>query len=110
VKTERADEAVLLVQEVAVAARIAGELPAFFAELERVRMECLLAQAETLAVRSPSRDDRVLSTAETAIRVGRSAWWVRQNKDTLPIVRLPSGRYGFSERGLERWMERRASG
>jgi hypothetical protein len=110
VKTERADEAVLLVQEVAVAARIAGELPAFFAELERVRTEVLLAQADTHAAQSPSRADRVLSTAQTAIRLNRSVWWVRQNKDSLPIVRLPSGRYGFSERGLERWLERRASG
>lgn len=50
----------------------------------------------------------VLSSSETAQRLGRSAWWVRQHKLELPLVRLPGGRYGFSEAGLERWINRRS--
>jgi hypothetical protein len=46
---------------------------------------------------------------EVAERIGRSKWWVYENKDALPIVRLPTGRYGFSEKGLERWIERRVT-
>ena len=108
--TERALEALQAIRQAAAEAQAVGELPIFLGELELVRMEILLS-ATTPAAQPPTgwKKDRVLSVNETAKRIGRSRWWVYANKDALPIVRLPTGRYGFSERGLERWIERRAS-
>lgn len=98
------------VRAAALQAQADGELSIFLGDLERVRMEVLLS-ATALATQpaTGSKKDRVLSVNETAKRIGRSRWWVYANKDALPIVRLPTGRYGFSERALERWIERRAS-
>src|SRR5258708_7574514 len=108
--TERALEVLQAVREAAFEAQAAGELPVFLGELERVRIEFLLS-ATTLAAQphAGSKKDRVLSVKETAKRIGKSRWWIYKNRGALPIVRLPTGRYGFSERGLERWIERRAS-
>jgi len=108
--TERALEVLQALRQAAAEAQAAGELPIFLGELELVRMEILLSAA-TLAAQPATgwKKDRILSVNETAKRIGRSRWWVYANKDALPIVRLPTGRYGFSERGLERWIERRAS-
>jgi predicted DNA-binding transcriptional regulator AlpA len=98
------------VRVAAIQAYADGELPIFLGELELVRME-ILVSATTRAAQplTGSKKDRVLSVNETAKRIGRSRWWIYANKDALPIVRLPTGRYGFSERALERWIERRAS-
>jgi hypothetical protein len=94
----------------AFAAEIPREaLPAFLGQLEALRVEILLAQAPTSgSPPPPEAPDRLLSVAETAARVGMSAWWVRQNKNALPIVRLPGGRFKFSERRLEAWIRRRS--
>ena len=98
------------VRTAALQAQADGELPVFLGELELVRMEILLSVTTTAAQpATPSKKDRVLSVNETAKRIGKSRWWVYANKDALPIVRLPTGRYGFSEKGLERWIVRRAS-
>ena len=91
----------------ALAAEAAGDLPDFLAELERVRVEILISATSTLD--PPPAKDRLLSVPEAARRIGRSPWWVYRNKNSLPIVRLPTGRYGFSEKRLERWIERRAA-
>lgn len=98
------------VRVAALAAQAAGDLPVFLGELERVRVEILLSASHPSdpLPASPNRD-RLLSVAEVAQRIGRSLWWVYRNKNALPIVRLPTGRYGFSEKRLERWIERRAS-
>jgi hypothetical protein len=95
---------------------LAGELPrealaAFLGQLETVRVEILLAQAPMSWAPLPQeKPDRLLSVAETAERVGMSPWWIRQNKDALhAIVRLPGGRFKFSERRLESWLKRKAS-
>src|ERR1700737_3992979 len=86
------------------------ELAAFLGELERIRTELLLDATSGRRLSKPESDaGRLLSVAEVARRIGKSTWWVYTNKDTLPIVRLPTGRYGFSEKGLDRWLERRAS-
>jgi predicted DNA-binding transcriptional regulator AlpA len=108
--TERALEVLQAIRQAAGAAQAAGELPIFLGELELVRME-ILHSATTLAAQpaTGSKKDRILSVKETAKRIGKSRWWVYANKDALPIVRLPTGRYGFSDKGLERWIERRAS-
>ena len=109
-KTERADETLLLVEQVAAATLVAGELGEFFGALERIRVGVLLALNSRAAAPDSEKPDRLLTTADLVERTGLSAWWIRQNKDALPIVRLPTGSYRFSERGLERWLERRARG
>jgi predicted DNA-binding transcriptional regulator AlpA len=112
-------------RRVAAEARAAGTLPALLGELERVRVEILLSpeaaagasgvgeapkpapapeSPEELAVAS---GDRILSVAEVAAKLGRSTWYVRQNRGALPLVRLGGRRYGFSAKKLERWIERR---
>ena len=106
--TDAARQAVLeSVRAAALAARDAGDLPTFLGELERLRVEILLPPTNSS---DPPRDnDRLLSVAEVAQRIGRSQWWVYANKGSLPIVRLPTGRYAFSEKRLERWIQRRAA-
>ena len=100
-----------LVREAATEADAEGALPIFLGELEKARVEILLAaiarRVVTRATHAPQ--EQLLSVAEVARRIGRSKWWVYENKDSLPIVRLPTGRYAFSERGLERWLARRRS-
>jgi len=95
------------VRAAALAARAAGDLPVFLGELERLRAEILISTTSPLD--PPLEKDRILSVPEAARRIGRSPWWVYRNKNALPIVRLPTGRYGFSEKRLERWIERRAA-
>ncbi len=98
------------VRAAALRAQADGELPIFLGELELVRMEILLSATTPAAPPTTgSRKDRILSVRETAKRIGRSRWWIYANKDALPIVRLPTGRYGFSEKRLERWIERRVA-
>ncbi|HXN77540.1 MAG TPA: hypothetical protein VN965_02065 [Candidatus Dormibacteraeota bacterium] len=108
--TERALEVLQALRQAAAEAQADGELPIFLGELELVRMEILLsATAFAAQPATGSKKDRILSVKETAKRIGRSRWWVYANKDALPIVRLPTGRYGFSEKRLERWIERRVA-
>jgi predicted DNA-binding transcriptional regulator AlpA len=108
--TERVLEVLQAIRQVAATAQAAGELPIFLGELELVRMEILLsARTSAAQLDTGPKKDRVLSVKETAKRIGKSRWWIYQNRDALPIVRLPTGRYGFSAKGLERWIERRAS-
>jgi predicted DNA-binding transcriptional regulator AlpA len=104
--TERALEVLRAVREVGAEARAAGELVSFLTELERVRLELVVAPP---VGRSTDQRDRLLTVKEAAAKIGMSVWWVRGNKDALPIVRLSTGRYQFSEKGLEKWIERRAS-
>jgi hypothetical protein len=101
----------------AAEATASGALPSFLADLERVRAEALLAavpeptvpvSASTSAPTPGETPDRLLSAHETAARLGTSTWWVRANRGDLPLVRLPGGRYKFSEKKLARWIERRA--
>ncbi len=98
------------VRAAALEAQADGELSIFLGELERVRVEILFsATAPAIQSEAGLKKDRVLSVKETAKRIGKSRWWIYKNSGALPIVRLPTGRYGFSEKGLERWIERRAS-
>lgn len=52
--------------------------------------------------------DRLLTADELAKRLGKSVWWVykaARRPNALPFRRdLDGGRYGFSERGLNRWL------
>lgn len=106
--TDEARQAALeSVRAAALDAQAAGDLPVFLGELERLRTEILISA--TSPPEQPLERDRLLSVVEVARRIGRSQWWVYRNKDSLPIVRLPTGRYGFSEKGLERWIERRTA-
>jgi len=114
--TKKEEEALRLVREAATEAAAAGGLPAFLGELERVRVEAVVQAFQqpvpaVAAARQPSTAprSRVLTPDEAAVRVGRSKWWVYRNKAALPVVRFPSGGWGVSEEGLERWIERRTS-
>jgi hypothetical protein len=107
VRTVQAEDALRLVREAIGPARAADELPEFFAELERIRVAILLTPAAAPVTANEVTADHLLTTAQTAKRLGRSEWWVRSNKDTLPIVRLPTGRYRFSANGLDRWLRTR---
>ena len=87
------------------------EIPGFLGELERVRVSVLVS-VSAVGPATPveeKRGDRLLTVAETAGRLGRSTSWVYKNKHALPIAMLPTGGYGFSEKGLERWIARRAT-
>jgi predicted DNA-binding transcriptional regulator AlpA len=90
----------------------AGELPGFLAELERLRVEAVLAAAKPFQAAPAARDtpesrSRLLTVQEAADRLGRSRWWVYRHKATLPVTRLQTGGFGFDEKALERWIEGR---
>lgn len=61
------------------------------------------------AVEAPAAEpERLLSAKEVAERLGTSARWVYAHRASLPFAKeLPGGSVRFSERGLNRWMERR---
>jgi len=107
--TSRA-EALRSIREAAAEALAAGELSAFLGDLERVRTDVLLEaskpQPNPLA---PAATDgpKLLSAVQVAARLGRSKWWVYTNKNSLPIVRFPTGGFAFKAEGLERWISRR---
>ncbi len=94
------------VRAAALQAQTDGDLPVFLGELERLRVEILISATSSP---EPQLEDHLLSVAEVAQRIGRSRWWVYSNKNSLPIVRLPTGGYRFSEKRLKRWIERRAT-
>jgi len=100
--TIKEQEALRLVREVATEAIAAGGLPAFLAELERVRSEAILDAARPM--RQP---DRLWSVREAAERLGRSPSWVYKNKGALPLVRFPTGGFGFNSASLTEWIESR---
>jgi predicted DNA-binding transcriptional regulator AlpA len=87
----------------------AGELPGFLAELERLRVEAVLATAQPVRSLPSTREmpesrSRLLTVQQTAKRLGRSRWWVYRHKATLPVTRLQTGGFGFDEKRLEQWI------
>jgi hypothetical protein len=57
---------------------------------------------------APGDGPKLLSAKEVAKRLNRSTWWVYANKNSLPIVRFPTGGFAFRENALQRWIVRRA--
>lgn len=52
--------------------------------------------------------DRLLSVKEAADRLGVDRRWLYRRADTLPFAKkIGPGTLRFSEKGLNRWMERR---
>jgi hypothetical protein len=100
--TGRQEQALEAVRAAAHEAKAAGQLAGFFGALESLRVEVLMASS------NGSRPGRVFTVEEAAARLGRSMSWVYKNKATLPIVRFPTGGFGFDEKRLERWIERRS--
>lgn len=101
-------ETLAAVRSAAQDAAAVGELPAFLAELERLRVEAVLsAAAPREEAPIPKGPGRLLGVAEAAARLGRSRWWVYRHKATLPVTRLQTGGYGFDERKLECWIDGR---
>lgn len=84
--TSKALEAIECVRAAARIAAVSGELPAFLAQLERVRAEALLEAANPAPVQAPAAPARVLTVEEAAARLGRSRWWIYRNKGTLPFI------------------------
>lgn len=103
----------LRMAEGAAATLDVSEVPRFAGELERVKVALLLRVVATVSepavvVRvSEDRKDRSLSAEEVGRMYGRSKWWVYDHAHELPRVQLPGGRFGFSERAVERDIERR---
>jgi predicted DNA-binding transcriptional regulator AlpA len=93
----------------------ASEVPRFVGELERVKTALVLrathreAQPEASPPSKPATvaEDRMLTAEEVGRKLGRSRWWVYDHAPELPRVLLPGGKFGFSERQLEKWIERR---
>lgn len=104
-------DAIAAVRAAASEACAEGQLPAFLAELEKVRSEAILSAV----VRRPSpvpvqkSPGRVLTVEEASKRLGRSASWIYRHKAILPVTRFPTGGFGFDESALERWIEGRTS-
>ena len=68
-------ETLAAVRSAAHDAAAAGELPAFLAELERVRVEAVLgAVASPPVLPTAKGPGRLLSVQEAAARLGRSRW------------------------------------
>ena len=99
--TARQEQALEAVRAAAQEAKASGQLAGFLGALESLRVEVLMTGA------NGSQPDRVLTVAETAARLGRSPSWVYKNKASLPMVRFPTGGFGFDEKRLERWIQGR---
>jgi predicted DNA-binding transcriptional regulator AlpA len=57
---------------------------------------------------APAKGERVLTVSEAADRFGRSRWWIYRNANSLPgRVALPGGGYGFREKSVDRWIQRK---
>jgi predicted DNA-binding transcriptional regulator AlpA len=98
-------DALEAVRAAAQEAATTGQLPDFLAELERIRVEAILAAtAVRKAAPAPRPAGRVLTVQEAAQRLGRSRWWVYRHKATLPVTRFQTGGFGFDEKALERWI------
>jgi hypothetical protein len=74
-----------------------------------LQAEITLVAAESDRATTPGDNhDRALSPAEAARMLGRSCDWVYRNRRSLPVTRLPSGRWVVSESKLRRWMDARS--
>jgi hypothetical protein len=80
-------------------------LPALCGALAALQAEILLPPA---APEPSPKEDRALSPAEVARRIGRSQDWVYRHRHELPITRLSSGRWTVTESRLRRWMDVRS--
>lgn len=84
-----------------------GVLESVRIRLEKRFMSPSLPTVEPVALRQP---DRLLDSEEAARRLGVTARWLYDHFDTLPFgKRLADRTLRFSEAGLERWLERKAS-
>ena len=90
-------------------------LPALLGELEALRAALWVRVAAHTAAPAPIQrgngtpgEERLLTAAQVAVRLGVSRRWVYRKAATLPFTRcLGPGTLRFSERGLERWEEAR---
>jgi hypothetical protein len=101
--TPKAREALDGLRAAAQEAAAAGELPELLAEVERVRVEAVLAGAAPKA--PPSTPASVLTIEATAARLRRSVSWVYKHKADLPVVRFPSGGWGIHSGKLDQRIE-----
>jgi hypothetical protein len=69
----------------------------------------LLAEPAPAAASAPQADesDTLLTTAEAAVMLRRSAKWLYRHAKTLPFARqLPGGGLLFSKQGIAKWLAR----
>jgi hypothetical protein len=91
-----------------------NQIPAIVGELERVKT-CLLSRlyGTTTPTVEPEVEkvaDRLLDSEEAAHRLAVTPRWLYDHFDQLPFgKRLADRTLRFSERGLNRWLERKVS-
>ena len=90
------------------------DIPDLLAALESVkaRLWCRLNASSLPQVdqKESKEPDRLLDAKEAAERIGVKPKWMYDHFDQLPFgKRLADRTLRFSERGLEQWLERRAS-
>ncbi len=67
-------------------ASAAGQLPAFLAAVEQVRVEAVLAAAgPRQGSEAPKTPGRVLTVQQAAARLGRSRWWVYRHSPSHAV-------------------------
>lgn len=89
---------------------IRGQLAELQAIAEAELLARLFAQQPPAAVRpEDDGDDRLLTVAEAAQKLGQKVQWIRAHQDELPRVQLPGRTVRFSERKLETWLKRRTA-
>jgi hypothetical protein len=84
------------------------QVPALVAELARLSAEILMAGTVSVTVSPDGEDDRLLTPAEVAERLNRSAHYVYAHRHSLPTTRLLSGRWAVKASALDRWIQNRS--
>ncbi len=80
-------------------------LPSLYGALATLQAEILLVPPAAAAPGETT--DRALDAAAVADELGRSRDWVYRNRHSLPLTRLPSGRWTVSSSRLRKWKETR---
>jgi predicted DNA-binding transcriptional regulator AlpA len=76
----------------------------------RIQTASSLPHVDQKVSEVPNEPDRLLTAQEVADRISVTPKWLYDHFDQLPFGRRLADRtLRFSERGLERWLERKAS-
>jgi predicted DNA-binding transcriptional regulator AlpA len=82
-------------------------IPEVLGELER-RKAVLWARLALPALQNGPAEDRLLTVAQAAVRLGTTKDWLKRNGHDFPFtVRLSSGQLRYSTDGITRWIRLR---
>jgi predicted DNA-binding transcriptional regulator AlpA len=70
----------------------------------RLILRCATVMA-ALARNGGSAGDRAISLRDAAVKMAVSESWLYKHANELPFGRHAGGRWVFSERGIEQWLE-----